>query len=40
MGSFLVGRSQKRYNLPVEVCFLSVNDIILVGVYKSVLPTD
>ena len=31
MGSFLDGRSQKGYNRPVEVCFLSVNDISLVG---------
>ena len=31
MGSFLVGRSQKGYNRSVEVCFLSVNDISLVG---------
>ena len=31
MGSSLVGRNQKRYNRPVEVCFLSVNAILLVG---------
>ena len=31
MGSFLVGRSQKRYNRPVEVYFVSLNDITLVG---------
>ena len=31
MVSFLVGRSQKRVNRPVEVCFLVVNDITLVG---------
>ena len=31
MGSFLVDRNQKRCNQPVEMCFLSVNDIILVG---------
>ena len=31
VGSFLVNRSQKRYNRPVEVCFLSVNDKTLVG---------
>ena len=31
MGSFLVGRSKTRFNLPVEVSFLGVNDITLVG---------
>ena len=31
MESFLVGRSQKRYNRPVEVYFVSLNDITLVG---------
>ena len=30
-GSFLVGRNQKRYNRPVEVWILSLNDISLVG---------
>ena len=31
MGSFLVGRGQKRYNRHVEVYFVSLNDITLVG---------
>ena len=31
MESFLVGRNQKRYNWPVEVCFVSLNNITLVG---------
>ena len=31
MGSFLVGRSQKRYNRPVELCFLSLRDRTLVS---------
>ena len=31
MGSFLVGKSKKRHNRPVEVCFLCLNYIILVG---------
>ena len=31
MGSFLVGRSQKRYNRPVEVCCVGLNDKTLVG---------
>ena len=31
MGSFSVGRSQNRFNQPVEVYFLSVNDLTLVG---------
>ena len=31
VGSFLVGRSRKRYNWPVEVCFLDLNYIILVS---------
>ena len=31
MGSFLVGRSKTRFNRPVEVSFLGVNDITLVG---------
>ena len=29
--SFLVDRSQKRYNRPVEVYFVSLNEITLVG---------
>ena len=31
MESFLVGREQIRYNWPVEVCFVSLNNITLVG---------
>ena len=31
MGAVLVGRSKKRYNGPVEVRIMSLNDIILVG---------
>ena len=31
MRAFLVGRSQKRYNRPVEVCFLCLKYIMLVG---------
>ena len=31
MGPFVVSKSQKRYNRLVEVCFLSVNDLTLVG---------
>ena len=31
MGSCLVGRSQKRCNWPVEVCFFGLNDLTLVG---------
>ena len=31
VGSFLVGRGQKRGNRPVEVWFLGLNDITLVG---------
>ena len=31
MGSFLVGRGKKMYNRLVEVCFLSLNDLTLVG---------
>ena len=31
MGTFLFGRNQKRYDRPVEVCFLCLNYIILVG---------
>ena len=27
MRSSIVGRSQKRYNRPVEVCFLSLNKL-------------
>ena len=27
---FLVGRSQKRYNRPVELCFVGLNDRTLV----------
>ena len=30
-GSFLVGRSQKRYNRPMEASFFSLNDPTLVG---------
>ena len=30
MGSFFVGRSQKRYNRPVELCFVGLNDRTLV----------
>ena len=30
-GSFLVSRSQKKYNRPVEVCYLSLNALTLVG---------
>ena len=31
MGSFLVGRNYKRYNRPVELCFVGLNDRTLVG---------
>ena len=31
MGSFLVGRGQKKYNRPVEVCFVGLTDKTLVG---------
>ena len=31
MNSYLVCRSQKRYNRPLEVCFLSLNNLTLVG---------
>ena len=31
MGSILVGRSQKRYNRPVELFFVGLNNRILVG---------
>ena len=31
MGSFLVGRSQKSYNRPVELCFVGLSDRTLVG---------
>ena len=31
MGSFLVGRGQKRENRPVELCFVGLNDRTLVG---------
>ena len=29
--SFLVGRTQKRYNGPVELCFVGLNDRTLVS---------
>ena len=32
MGSFLVSMSQKRYNRPVEVCFLCLNYIFWLAV--------
>ena len=31
MGSFLVGKEQKSDNRPVELCFVSLNNITLVG---------
>ena len=31
MAYFLVGKSQKMYNRPVELCFLSLSDLTLIG---------
>ena len=31
VGSVFVGRTQKRYNRPVELCFVGLNDKTLVG---------
>ena len=40
MGSFLVDRSQKRYNRPAEVCFLGLNNLTLVGRATNDLKMD